>query len=402
MPHQRKRYLQAALRSLLAYSPVIGVLGHRQVGKTTLIEQEAGRYVTFDKTSSLSRADLDPEAFITSGASHPPFVIDEAQLCPSIFSAIKEHVRINGKPGQFILSGSVRFTSRKAIRESLTGRIINLELFPFSHSEASQRPVQPLPYQLLKADFHQLKFPCPTQDLKRETLALLRYGELGGLPRVCLTREAHHRSQLIETQLETILDRDLKLLLATKLSYQTLRSVLAFLAKTQGEPLNLAETARKTRISLPTLRGLLNIFEQIFLIRRIISLGDEKRPVIFLEDQGEASHLTPEGYDPHSNWLRILYANLRIPYALKPELQCTFFQYRTRGGAYVPLAVRSGKSIIGFLISLEANPQRSILMSAASFGKRFPGARVAILHPYERRNILSPSLIEMPFADLLY
>ena len=67
-----------------------------------------------------------------------PFGINEAQLCSPLFPALKQWVRTNKAKEQFILSGSVRFTSKADIRESLTGRIISLELLPFTIAESAQ------------------------------------------------------------------------------------------------------------------------------------------------------------------------------------------------------------------------------------------------------------------------
>jgi AAA domain len=75
--------------------------------------------------------------------------IDEAQLFPALFPALKAHVRINKRKGQFLLSGSVRFTSKADIRESLTGRIVSLELLPFTISGAAGVPLPDLRERLL-------------------------------------------------------------------------------------------------------------------------------------------------------------------------------------------------------------------------------------------------------------
>jgi predicted AAA+ superfamily ATPase len=96
MPHLRKRYLSEILPNSTKFSSIVGVLGHRQVGKTTLTETTAKRYITLDLKENREFAQK--------------------------------------KPGQFILTGSVRFSSKKAIRESLTGRIIYHELIPFTVS----------------------------------------------------------------------------------------------------------------------------------------------------------------------------------------------------------------------------------------------------------------------------
>ncbi len=148
MPHQRNRYCATNIKRSLAYSSIVGILGQRQVGKTTLLESVCTEYVSLDKATVLQQARSDAELFLEG--REMPFGLDEAQLCPPLFPSLKEWVRTHKAKGQFILSGSVRFTSKADIRESLTGRIISLELLPFTIAEAAQLPLPNICEQLLQ------------------------------------------------------------------------------------------------------------------------------------------------------------------------------------------------------------------------------------------------------------
>ena len=139
MPHTRARYAQPLIKKALNHSPIVGVLGHRQVGKTTLASLLSNEYVTFDATPRLEEALTKPAEFLENRKT--PFTVDEAQLCPPLFPAAKEWVRVHPQKGQFIFTGSVRFTSRALIRESLTGRIANVEILPLSISEMHEKPI---------------------------------------------------------------------------------------------------------------------------------------------------------------------------------------------------------------------------------------------------------------------
>lgn len=59
MPHARDRYARAIIEKGISLSPLVGVVGHRQVGKTTLLEQLAKTYVTFDDRAALKLAGPD-------------------------------------------------------------------------------------------------------------------------------------------------------------------------------------------------------------------------------------------------------------------------------------------------------------------------------------------------------
>ena len=122
MVHLRTRFATRHLEDALAFSPLVGVLGQRQVGKTTLVESLVkSHYVSFDDETTKTAAELAPKQFLEQ--FNTLSAIDECQKVPSIFPALKLRVQKDKRPGQFLLTGSVRFTSRKAIQESLTGRV---------------------------------------------------------------------------------------------------------------------------------------------------------------------------------------------------------------------------------------------------------------------------------------
>ncbi len=117
----------------------MGILGHRQVGKTTFLQRVAREYVTLDDEDTLRQALASPKTFVAAMKANRSG-IDECQLVPGVFPALKVRIGTTQIPGRFILTGSVRFTSRRAIRESLTGRISNLELHPFVVTEIQGQP----------------------------------------------------------------------------------------------------------------------------------------------------------------------------------------------------------------------------------------------------------------------
>ena len=234
MPHLRKRYAEPLIQRALSHSPIVGIFGQRQVGKTTLLESDAGEFCTLDDERTFLEVESDPQLFLQNRA--PRFAIDEAQLSPRLFPALKEFVRVHKVPGQFLLSGSVRFTSRKAIRESLTGRISTVEILPFTYSEAHN---QPLPLKL-KA-LSQMNGQKGLDALfKRSSLATLgefeAYLQTGGLPGIAFFRSPSVRADRYQSQVDTLLNRDLRLVQQTSLSYQSLRDLLEFLGSRQGSP----------------------------------------------------------------------------------------------------------------------------------------------------------------------
>ncbi len=205
MPHARERYAGRLIERALSHAPIVGVLGQRQVGKTTLLEEWASDYRTLDQRSTLSEAEANPEFFLENRPSR--FAIDEAQFCPGLFPALKEHVRTHRQMGQFLLSGSVRFTSRKAIRESLTRRIANVEILPFTHSESHSRPLPDLLRQLSQVKQQkQLEKLFGARSVTKAS-EFEAYLETGGLPGICFFRAREVRADRWRSQLDALLTR---------------------------------------------------------------------------------------------------------------------------------------------------------------------------------------------------
>ncbi len=397
MVHLRRRHITQIIKKSLSFSPIVGIFGHRQVGKTTLAEILAEKYLTLDNSAVLERAIETPEAFLFSNSAYP-LVIDECQLAPNLFPALKDKVRRDKKPGQYLLTGSVRFSSRKAIRESLTGRMIAWELLPMDFAERHGISLSASLPRLLQSKSIRVELK---QRIEAVSNAFDSCLESGGLPGIFAIRNSAIRIQRFETQLGTILERDLRLLVQTSLSYRTLKTLFTLVAKTQGEPVRLAELSRKSRISIPTLRKLIDAFESMYLLRVIPTEGNEKRPVIWLEDQGEATFLNGGRYDLLTDLTRFLYSELRSQFHYRPELRCRQFQFRNRGGAFVPIAFTNGKGTLGIIPSIEETPNRSATQSAISFLKNYHNAKVLFVHMGTKDMTIDDRMRSIGYAKLL-
>jgi len=397
MPHLRNRHLTPALKKFMKYSPIVGIVGHRQVGKTTLGVEMSSSYVTLDDPTQLDLAENDPNRLL-SGHPKTPFCIDECQYAPPLFPALKEWVRTTPKPGQFLLTGSVRFTSRKAIRESLTGRIITAELLPMDLSEANSAKLPSKIPHLLNSKSLDIKLDEPSYFSEKTMKEAL---EKGGLPGIFSIRNTSIFEQRFETQVNTILERDLKLITPTTLGYRTLRNLAVQLALTQGQPLEWESLHRATRISVPTLRKLISALESIFMIRVIDSIGTEKKPVLFMEDQGEATYLCGGRYSEIMDLTRFLFSQLRAQIHYRPELKIKMTAWKNRGGAHVPLCFEQRNSFLGIIPSLEESPDSTAMASARSFIKKFQNGKILIAHPHKKDVLIHPSIRSLPIGKLI-
>ena len=406
MAHFRERHVLEPFSKLIRHARIVGILGHRQVGKTTFIQTHSREYVTLDEKEDLNEARNEPKAFLSRLSGHHS-AIDECQLAPELFPALKVRVGTKQTPGQFILSGSVRFTSREAIRESLTGRISNLEVFPLTLSELDQGKngdffLRVLTAPTLKqAIAHEVSDPALHHHRKQ---LIEKYLSHGGLPGICFVRELQTRRNLLKDLLETILDRDVRLVYPTTLPYQTLSEFCSALAESPEEVVNHAAIQRITGISTVTQKRLLRALEGVFLLRRIPLEGDYRGDLFWFEDQMERAHFSASKEFHEWDWIGLVYRNLRAQFGYRLGEFPLYSHYRTRGGALVPLVIQSqGKRLGVFAFSSDDEITSHRIRSAESFLKKYESARVVFLMLNERTpRLIGERMAVVPMSSVLF
>lgn len=398
MPHLRARHLVDRIRTLMRFSPIVGVLGHRQVGKTTIMESMVKHYLTFDDEDTLIAAQKSPRIFLDS-LTGTNIGIDECQLCEKVFPALKERVRKDKRPGQFLLSGSVRFTSKSTIKESLTGRIVTLDLFPLTLSELYARPL-PLfwRFALVASKIDENLFA--KLDPSSTNSQYIKYLETGGLPGVCFIRSEAGRSQRLSSYLETILDRDVRRIVPTTLAYPQILTLLREVARSHGTPLNLSSIAKKTGISTPTIKKLLFAFEGVFLIRSLPVEGDFGNVIYYFEDICEVNHLTGGQLSAQSKINQLVYQEIRaaLCYA-NLDHPIRFFQYRTRAGVIVPIVIESQGEVLGVLPIEGDMPSRKETAAGDSLLKAYARSKILFVSPAAEPQVINDRSAVVPLCQ---
>lgn len=107
-----------------------------QTGKTSTLRRLFRRhnFVSLDLPTEAEQAEKEPEAFLRRHV--PPVIIDEAQYAPALFRHLKVAVdAVRDRNGQFLLTGSQKFTLMAGVSESLAGRADIIELETLSLAE---------------------------------------------------------------------------------------------------------------------------------------------------------------------------------------------------------------------------------------------------------------------------
>jgi len=134
------RILESTIQNDYKLNKVIIILGSRQVGKTTLINQllsDASSYfiINSDEPDAIDQLNiLSSDRIRVLIGDTRILVIDEAQLIPEIGLIIKRiYDYINNV--RIIVSGSSSLELANSVNEPLTGRKLEYQLFPLSFQE---------------------------------------------------------------------------------------------------------------------------------------------------------------------------------------------------------------------------------------------------------------------------
>jgi len=202
------RHLQTHLQTLLSHFPCVVLTGVRQCGKTTLLGSLPGKWQHFDMENSADRQQVlaDPDVFLRLHSQE--LVIDEAQLAPPLFSALRVAIdRDRSKKGRFLLAGSSSPELTRHMSESLAGRVARVELSPLSLAEAWQLPASPF-YRLMTQQ-------TPPPDILAAAAARLTvqqvhdYWFAGGYPEPWLSNSEEFRGLWARHYIDSYLLRDI-------------------------------------------------------------------------------------------------------------------------------------------------------------------------------------------------
>jgi hypothetical protein len=152
-----QRDAAAKLKYLAGKFPVVGLLGPRQSGKTTLAKELFPKkaYVSFENQDTVLLAIQDPRSFLNKYKNGAVF--DEIQRAPQLLSYLQEVVDSHKKKsGLFVITGSQNLLLLEAVSQTLAGRIAFIHLLPFSIAELTKDKKQSLDGYLWKGGYPRL------------------------------------------------------------------------------------------------------------------------------------------------------------------------------------------------------------------------------------------------------
>jgi predicted AAA+ superfamily ATPase len=335
------------LRSLLDQFPIVGMIGARQVGKTTLARAYAagfdGKVTHFDLENPRDLYRLEDPMFALEGLGGL-VILDEIQLCPELFPVLRVLADREGRPARFLVLGSASPELLRQSSESLAGRIAYHELDGLSLDEVGTEHVEDL---WLRGGFP-LSYLAPSEPLS-----------------------SRWRQQFIRTYLE----RDLSEL-GIQLPSTTMRRFWTMLAHYHGEIWSGAELARAFGVSDKTVRGYLDTLVSTFMAKRLepwfenVGKRQVKSPKIYLTDSGILHTLLGlEGREDllshpkvGASWEGFAIGEVVAHLGARPE-ECFF--WKLHSGAELDLLIRRGNLRRGFELKLTSSPRVTPSMHSA-------------------------------------
>jgi hypothetical protein len=372
---------RAELLKRLRRYPIVGLLGARQVGKTTLAADVArswkGPVASFDLEDPAHLARLaDPALALTPLKGL--VVLDEIQRLPHVFPLLR--VLADRKPlcARFLVLGSASPALLRQSSESLAGRIAYQGLPGFSLAEVGPA----------------------------------RAGRLwlrGGFPRSFLARSDQASAEWRRDFLRTFLERDLPQFGVTVPS-ATLRRFWSMLAHYHGQVWNSSGFAQAFGVADTTVRRYLDMLTAALVVRQLppwsenVGKRQVKSPKVYLADSGVLHALLgldrQDALESHpklgASWEGFGIQAVVDRLGARSD-ECFF--WGTYAGAELDLLIVRGNRRLGFEFKRTAAPRVTLSMRTALEDLRLQ--RLDVVHAGETSFPLAPKIRAVALGRLL-
>ncbi|MCB1096149.1 MAG: ATP-binding protein [Verrucomicrobiae bacterium] len=375
----RPEYVQL-ITDRLEDSPIVGLPGPRQAGKTTLARMIADALPetdvhVFDLESPADLARLtNPELALSP--LQGLVVLDEIQRMPELFPVLRVLADRPETPARFLILGSASPELLKGAGESLAGRISFVDVSGFSLSEVGSEHLQDRWWR-------------------------------GGFPRAYLAKSDETCRQWHEDFFRTFLERDIPQLGIT-IPAATLRRFWTMIAHFHGQIWNAAELARSLGSSEPTARRYLDILCGTYVVRQLppwfenLKKRQVKAPKVYIRDSGVCHALL--GIEDRT----ALASHPKVGaswegFAMEQILSVTgdrnAYFWATHAGAELDLLVFHKGKRLGFEFKYSEKPSTTKSMHAAA--EDLDLDHLYVVHPGKHQFPLTETITAIPLPELL-
>ena len=266
MKHYRKRIADDILKRKLEGKSAVLIEGPKWCGKTTTAEQIASSILYMDdperKEQNITMSEVNPKRLLKGKT---PRLIDEWQLAPKLWDAIRFEADHRGELGQFVLTGSAVPADTKDITHSGTGRFTWLTMRPMSLYESGDSSGE----VSLKELFEGAEEIDGTSGLGIDRLAFLLCR--GGWPQAVDMRDEIALDQAMDYY-DAVVRSDINRADNVQKNPERVRRLMRSYARNQGSQVPNTVLARdvasndETPISEETVASYVNALRKIFVV----------------------------------------------------------------------------------------------------------------------------------------
>ena len=371
----------AGVQSLLRRYPVVGIIGARQVGKTTLarmLAAQAKSATTFFDLENPDDLARFAEPMLVLKDRRGLIVIDEVQRRPDLFPVLRVLADRPRTPARFLVLGSASPALLQQSSETLAGRIAYHELRGLTLGDIGSGHGS-------------------------------RLWIRGGFPRAFLARSAAASDEWRRDFVRSFLERDLPQL-GIGVRSTTLHRFWAMLAHYHGQTWNASEFGRSFGVADTTVRNYLDVLTAALVVRQLLPWHENiakrqvRAPKIYVLDSGLLHTLLGlidrEDVERHpkvgASWEGFVLEQIVRRLRAWPE-ECFF--WRTHAGAEIDLLVVSGRRRFGFEIKRTSAPQVSPSMRVALSDLKLDS--LDMVHAGDRTFPLTDRIRAVALSDLL-
>ena len=356
-----RRSILETLKTALARSRAVVLVGPRQCGKTTLarelLPEESVNYFDLEDPASLARLD---EPMTALRPLKGLVVIDEVQRRPDLYPVLRVLADRRNNPARFLILGSASGDLLRQTSESLAGRMERVTIGGFSLHEIGG---------------------------SKEQRLWLR----GGLPLSYLAGSDKDSLAWRKSFIQTLLERDLPQW-GVRVPAVALQRFWTMLAHYHGQTWNAAEPARALGVSETTTRRHLDLLTDAFMVRQLqpfhanLRKRQVKSPKVYVRDSGLLHQLL--GIDSLKTLLThpkvgASWEGFVLEQVLRRELHDEAFFWATHQGAEMDLVLRRGEALFGIECKRTDTPRMtpSIRIALEDLALQ----RVVVVYPGSKR-----------------
>lgn len=370
--------VEQELLDALRRSPVVLLVGARQVGKTTLartvVPSDSPNY--FDLENPIDVARLS-EPMLALGSLRGIVVIDEVQRHPDLFPVLRILADREDRPATFLVLGSATPHALRQSSESLAGRIEVIELSGLGAAD-------------LNGDAE---------------LVWLR----GGFPRSTLADSDADSLRWRESYVRTLASRDLREF-GLALPAIAIERFLGIVAHHQANLWNASSAARALGIGEATARRYVDALSDAMLVRLLqpwhSNAGKRlvRTPKVFYRDTGLLHALW--GVETRDALLRHVsigasWESFAMEEVLRRARRARPFFWRTSNGAEVDLVLDSSGRRTGVEFKRADAPRLTPSVRVAMDDSDLDLQQLWIIYPGPKRYDLADGVTVLPLHDLL-